>query len=317
MRKLVVSIVILLAVSALALTVAPGANAQAANVKVVSYSYYFDSAGYLDLVGEVQNVGSSTVANVTLYASITGSAGSSVQQYSQILATYLLPGDKSPFYIEIHSQTGTYGVWDGGAVADVTLTVANAPIVNQYQYQEVSISNKVSGNFNDVFWANGTLTNTGTQTAGKVAVLGTFYNSAGKVVAVGWSQITSTIAPGASTKFSTPAFDQNQSAVSQDQKIASYKLLVDLKSPIRTGASPTSYPTDPSSSANPVETVTPSSGVQSDNNQTTLIIIIVVVVAVALVAVVFLLRRHKLKEEGKTKPEQIVKPKRTTKRNKK
>jgi hypothetical protein len=35
------------------------------------------------------------------------------------------------------------------------------------------------------------------------------------------------------------------------------------------------------------------------------------------VAAVFLLRRHKLKEEAKNKPEQIVKLKRTTKRNRK
>ena len=43
---------------------------QPENIRIVSYTYYLDNAGFLDVVGQVQNVGSNTVDPVILTGSI-------------------------------------------------------------------------------------------------------------------------------------------------------------------------------------------------------------------------------------------------------
>ncbi len=48
---------------------------QTQNIKIVSYTYYIDNLGYLDVVGEVQNVGSNTVTSVILTGTVYSSDG--------------------------------------------------------------------------------------------------------------------------------------------------------------------------------------------------------------------------------------------------
>jgi hypothetical protein len=318
MKKIVACLVILLAFSPLVTFIAPEVHAETSDVKILSYNYYFDSIGYLDIVGEIQNIGSNTIANVTINSVVTGSSGVQVQQSDLSFGDNLLPGQKAPFYIEIHSQSGYIGTWDGGDITDISLSIANAPATSNYLYQDISISNQVHGNVNGVYWANGTITNTGSQTATRVLVYGTFYNSKGEVVAVGWSGVTQTLAPGASAQFTTPAYDRNQTEVSSEDKVASYSLLVQLLSPVLTGAAPTIYPTSNPTTSNPTGTTSssPTPNNNSANDQLLYAAIIVAVVIAAIIAAFVVLRKRKSKKEPQT-PAKPVKQQKSKRKNRK
>ncbi len=61
MRKSIIYFFVALTLVSLGLTLVPTVFSQTENIKIVSYSYYIDNLGYLDVVGEVQNVGPNTV----------------------------------------------------------------------------------------------------------------------------------------------------------------------------------------------------------------------------------------------------------------
>lgn len=66
MRKRSVLLFVLLTFVSLGLTLVPQVSSQPENIKVVDYSWYIDSLGYLVVVGEVQNVGPNTIDSVVL-----------------------------------------------------------------------------------------------------------------------------------------------------------------------------------------------------------------------------------------------------------
>src|ERR1035437_8173838 len=102
MKKPVVYFLVLIAICSLTLTLVPIAHSQTepTNVKVVSYSGYSDSLGLLVVVGEVQNVGLSTVSSVILTGTASSSDGGQVDSNSQVYVTDLIPNQKAPFYWE-------------------------------------------------------------------------------------------------------------------------------------------------------------------------------------------------------------------------
>ncbi len=107
MKKILVSFLILLAVCSLSLTLVPGAHSQTSNVKILSYSYYIDSAGYFDVVGEVQNTGSNTLSQVVLTGTVFSSDGTAQSNsYAQIgvermSVNYLAPAADSAFLYDL------------------------------------------------------------------------------------------------------------------------------------------------------------------------------------------------------------------------
>jgi hypothetical protein len=322
-----------------ALALAPRAYSQTnqtANVKIVSYSYYIDMSGYLDVVGEVQNVGSNTLTNLI----VTGSAyspdgtdqGDSYAPVGieQIAVTYLAPQQKAPFYMTFYtpnnSQTGS---WYAADISKVDLAVAMANATANYQYPDLkvtsdshSIGTTTTGNYPDkgAYWVYANVENTGSRTAENVTLLATFYNSTGNVVAVG-SSITpvSSILPSSTSSFKLGAFDLNQSLVSPPEKISSYSLLIHADGPVLQGAAPvnTPYPTSASSpSSNPTSTSTsgpsssqsnPSTSNQASGNSPTsflsptLIVIIIVIVIIAAIGTTLALRKSNTKQTTKEK----------------
>ena len=86
----------------------PSVKAAASEVKVLSYSYFTAPAnpvlaqnqGDIVVVGEVQNVGSNIVQNVTLGGTALNSAGNTIASSSMgVVWSYeMAPGQKAPFY---------------------------------------------------------------------------------------------------------------------------------------------------------------------------------------------------------------------------
>jgi hypothetical protein len=70
MKKSVLYVFIALTLVSLGLAIVPTVFSQTQNIKIVSYTYYLDNAGILDVVGQVQNVGSNAVDPVILTGTI-------------------------------------------------------------------------------------------------------------------------------------------------------------------------------------------------------------------------------------------------------
>ncbi len=307
MKKLYACIVVLLAVSTLIVTLTPNSSAATTDIEILSYSHYIDNLGNIVVVGEVQNTGINIINNVTLVGSITGSDGSQVSSGCIISAAQFLPGQKSSFYMEFNAQSTASQSWYGVDITSIDLSVYDAPVTSQYQYQDLVITSQQADPQEGVYWVNVGLKNDGSEIAKNIMVYGTFYNSSGAVVAVG--DIISPIqalAPEATTTIKVPAFDLNQSIIPSSQKISSFRLLVQVQEPLLTGSAPV---VDPSTT--PVQANPDSSG--SVDANVVYGAVIVVAVAAVLVAV-FLFKRRKPEENIEESASKAAKPKHTTRR---
>jgi hypothetical protein len=312
MKKNVIYFLVLLVVCSLSLTLVPGAfsQSQTQNVKVVSDSYYIDSLGYLVVVGEVQNIGSDTIASIMLTGIVTSPDGSQTNSYTTVWVSNLIPQQKAPFYMEFYPPQNSNS-WYLGYVSDISLTVAIANATSGYQYPDLTITSSSgsignSGDYSGAYVVNGIIQNTGTQAATNVTVVGTFFNSTGAVVGVGYTDyLTPTVLnPSKTTSFQIAAFDLNQTIVPASMKIYSYSLLVQTQEPILQGTAPlvTPYPS-PGGSQTPIATSSPSSasspgqGSQPNptgSSQSTQLIyaVVIVITIVAVAAALMLLKKR-------------------------
>jgi len=319
----------------LGLAIVSPVHGQVQNIKIVSYSYYVDTAGYLDVVGEVQNVGPNTVTSVILTGSIYSSDGTDQSDsYTQIGVDpnpiiYLNPQQYAPFYMNFFTpKSSADGTWLSVTVSNVKLTVVVANATQNYQYSDLKITSS-SGSIGTnsggvtpdkgVYWVNGNLQNTGSQTTQNVTVFGTFYNSTGNVVAVGYGAQIGSLAPSGTTSFKLGAFDLNQTGIPSSEKIASYKLFIGALNPVLQGTAPiiTPAPTDtssstpsssnsltnsPSSTSSPTTSSSTTSSPQSPGNNPanslnpTLIAIIVVIVVLVVIGSIILLKKRRPQE---------------------
>ena len=282
MKKSAVVSIVILSLFISSLMASPFSNGQTANIKVSNYTWYIDSAGLLDVAGEIENIGTSTVASVHLSAQMTTTTGSTQVTQTLAYAKDLLPNQKAPFYMSFYLQpdqaTGT-----SPTVANVEVAVTSAATTTSYLYQDIQVTSQQQsiGTTTDdkgVYWVTGTLQNKGTQTAKEVRILGTFYDKAGRVIAVGGytdtEPLSASLAPGASVNFKFGAYDTNETGIAQDKLIASYALLVQLDSPELTGTAPqiTPAPTifgtiPPSGTTVPSSAPTATPGQTGNNNQ--------------------------------------------------
>ncbi len=324
MKKSVIYTLILLSLFALSLTIVPSAHSQTLTIKATNYTWYIDSSGFLDVVGEIENVGTSTFTSVILTAKMTTTTGGTQTTQAMAFVNDMLPNQKAPFYMTFVLQADqTTGILP--SVANVEVSVTQAATTTNYLYQDVKVisqQNSIDTTTDNkgVYWVTGTVQNTGTQTATGVRVLGTFYDSNGKVIAYGGydgqDPLSTSLAPSAKADFKFGAYDYNQTIVPSEKRIASYVILVQVAGPILSGTAPqitpgptssaTSSPsvtTAPSSSASPTNgpttTTQPS---QTSSNQTPtntstpswlIPAIIVIVIAAAIAAVVLALKRRK------------------------
>ena len=312
MRKSIVYFFVVLTLLSLGLILVPRAFSQTQDIKIVSYSYYIDSLGYLDVVGEVQNVGSNTVNPVVLTGSIYSSSGVDMGDSGcQVWVSYLEPGQEAPFYMEFQPPSST-GIWELQDISKVGLAVYEADATSSYQYPDLKITSNsafinTTGDNNGAYTVTGIIQNTGSQTATNITVVGAFFNSTGTVVAVGYTNyLTPTsLAPSAKVSFEIGAFDLNQSQVPSSEKITSYSLLVQTELPIRQGTAPIVTP-NPGSSSSPNSTSSPSptqKTVNSNGSSNTVAIyaIVIVIVILAIAGALLVLSKRKPHETVKAK----------------
>lgn len=278
MKKISACLLVLLAVCSLSLTLVPITLSQSEtqNVRIVDYSYYIDSLGYLAVVGEIQNTGTDTIASALLTGVATTSDGLQQNSFTQAWVSDLTPQQKAPFYMDFYPPQGQNG-WFLGDISAISLTVAVANATLEYQYPDLTITSSkgsigTSGDFNGAYVVNGAIKNTGTQAATNLTVVGTFYNSTGNVVGVGYTNyLTPTVLePSATTSFQIAAFDLNQSEVPNNLKITSYSLLVQTQAPILQETAPqaTPYTGSGSGSQTPTSTNSQSSTTSPSNTST-------------------------------------------------
>lgn len=340
MKKSIIYICVAIILVSLSLALVPIAKSQEEqqNIKILSYTYYIDNAGILDVVGEVQNIGPNPLKLVEIQGTVYADGADQGDSYAQIgievfPITYLSTGAKAPFYMSFYEPTEyPQAGWTAfNSPPTVTLSVLSANATANYVYPDLSIvsssgsigtdpGNSITGGTTGdkgVYWVSGTIKNTGSQTAQNITIYGTFYNSTGNVVAVGDSFSTvPTLSPSESYSFKFGAFDLNQTQMSSSMKIKSYSLTYTVLNPILEGATPVVTPYESSNSNSPTSSDSSSSSSdsssQSGTNTTTskafdptfIAIIVVVIIVVAIGAVVALKRQNKANLTTKEKLKQ-------------
>ena len=241
-------------------------------VKIISYTYYIDALGILDVAGEVQNVATNPTTpldQIEIIADVYSptSATSIATGYAQVYTIYLLPQQKAPFFMQIYSPTnGQAGSWGSQQISNVTVLLAQAVPTNTYDYQNMTVVNSSPyiGNTMDdqgVYWVSGTIQNTGTETVTNATVVATFYNSTMGCVGAGYTDTLTpyTLNPGDQTTFKVGATDLNES-VSSSPRIASYSLQVNVIEPTYNATDSSPAPTAVSSTPVTVSSVPTESG---------------------------------------------------------
>jgi hypothetical protein len=294
----------------LGLTAVPKVSSQPENIKILSYGWYVDSIPYVDVVGEVQNVGPNTIDTVVLSGVIYTPDGEAVA-YSYpttVFVKYLVPQQKAPFYMEFPPEVSVTGdlSWLSLGVDHVDFTVNAAAVTSNYQYPDLTVTSSSGGTDSEgVYWVTGTVQNTGTQTATNVYVIGTFYNATGTVIAMGYTDALTpaSLSPSSTTSFKVGAFDLNQTIVPSNLKIDHYSLLIQVEKPVLTGTAPTLTPTPPSTTPTPPSDNTPTPGDGNPNFLGTeaIYVIVAVIVIIGLAVTVLMLRKTKPQEKAQTK----------------
>lgn len=317
MRKGIVYILItLLSLSCLSFALIPRASSQTVetqNVKILGYSYYIDNEGLLDVIGQIQNVGNTTINQVVLTGALMADNEEITDSVTQAFVNYLLPQQKAPFYMEFSPPSSLNGDWESVVTASdfaIDLNVVSANATNNYQYQGLTITTATGsvgtvasgddGQLAGAYMVNGIVKNTGNQPAENITIVGTFFNSTGNVIATGYTDYLTPMVldPGDIANFMVAAFDLNQTIVPTSLQITSYELLVQTQLPILnsttpptpqadvTGTTGSSSSSSTSSNSNSGSSSTSTQGANTHSKgigvSTELVITIVAVVVVAL-----------------------------------
>ena len=298
MKKSSVYLFVVLAFVSLGLTVVPTAFCQASqaqNLKVISYSYYFAN-GNLIVVGVVQNNGSNTITNAYITGSVIDSKGvDQADSASQLLVQYITPQGESPFYMTFNNgpNSAPDGTWGTVVISNVDFSLASSNATSNYQYPGLQITKESgsvsnSGSYAGAYMVNFTIKNTGSQTAQNIWVVGTFYNSTGTVIGIGYTPFLTpaSLAPSQTVSYFINALDLNQQQVPQALIITSYTLTVQSAEPVVQGSPP------PISTNSPPSTPQ-STGSNGSTNKTEIYAIVAVVVILVVAGTVLALRKRK------------------------
>ena len=317
MRKNSIYFLVLLIVLSLGLTLVQQVLSQPENIKVQNYSWYVDSEGYFNFVGEVQNTGPNTIESVILEGIITTVDGN--QTYSNPTYVYvncLVPQQKAPFYIELPSPQTDDLSWLSMAVDHIDFTVLSANVTSDYLYPYVTVKSSSGGvDEEGIYWVSGSVQNIGSQTASTIRVIGTFYNASGIVVAAGHTDHLTpvSLSPSSVAPFKVSAFNLNETLVSSAQKISSYSLLVQVKDPLQSGTPPSLPPTDPTPTSSSSDGTPSSSDTTTQSApiapETQIIAVVVVVILVVVGTILVLNKRKAIAQAPKKRKSQTRKNK--------
>jgi len=322
MKKTPVCIMFMLAIYSLGSVLVPIVLSQVSetqNIQIGNQSWHIDSLGNLVVVGQVQNIGPDVIEQVILTGTASTQNGLQSVSYTSVYVAQLLPQQKAPFDIDFQPPQGSNGWY---SVGNINLSVAIANSTSSHQYPDLKITSSsasvgTTGDYNGAYLVTGKIQNTGTQAATNLTVVGTFFNSTGAVVGVGYTNYLEprTLNPSESLSFQIAAFDLNQSDVPTRLKITSYSLLIQTQGPLLQGTPPiaTPYTTSNTGSQNPT--------ISNSDNSSISPLVCVVVLAIILIAVVgtflILRRRRKSVSVPGVKPTKPVYQPKSSRRNRK
>jgi hypothetical protein len=157
--------------------------AAAPSAVIQNDSAFISSLGWYNIVGEVKNTGNVTLQYIYATATLKDSAGivvDSVQGAATV--TYLPPNEKAPFEITDSDPAKS------ARVASYTLRLSYAPIDTNPHPFNLIVQN-VGSSKNNLGWLEivGEVNNTGSSNSEFTRVIGTFYDSQGKVVDTGYT----------------------------------------------------------------------------------------------------------------------------------
>ena len=291
MKKILAIIIIAaLALAAFAL-LAGNVKAQSSAVTVTTYSQYVAPSseiiavapGDLIVVGEVRNIGTSVVGNVTVQGTALGANGQTLAiTSSQAFVYYMSPGQKAPFYLDFTAQSSsTQDLSWVPSVSQVIVTVTSVQDVGKSQYKDLNVDFDM--NYTDdsgLYVVRGTIVNNGSTVVEDPWVVTTFYDASGTVVGLNYTNfLTTTLSPNGGVLFFAVPADNDTQVTS---KITGYSFQID-------SLTLTDTPT-----YSPTSTPTPSGSTSSAGQIPILpIVIVIVLVVVALVALMLFRSRKK------------------------
>ena len=278
----------------------PIVRASASEAQVLTYSWYVapqksvlaQSPSDLVVVGEIQNVGTNIMQNVTLAGTAYNFAGQVLASAEgQALLYEIMPQQKAPFFIDFNSTTGINQSLNWVTqVANVTVSVLSVTdtTINPYSGLTISSSTHLFNGSNGLIIA-GDVDNEGNKTAGAVWVVTTFYNTKGIVVALNYTRYLSySLQPGKMVPFYASPSD----AVALSSKITNYTFLIDSL-PLTTS----DYTTNSTSRSTSSPSGTPSTSAgQGQLSLTTILALgagVAIIVALAIVDLSLIARRKK------------------------
>ncbi len=289
MKKTITAIILAaLILAAFPILIVPNAKASAAEANVVSYSYYTASAnsllaakaGDLVVVGEIQNVGSNIIQNVTLTGTAYNSNGTELGTGQGTAFVYeTIPNGRAPFSIDIAPQSSSTSQIAASSVGSVTVTVLSVTdtVVPPYSGFKVPATPTAFNN-SGVYTTVGTIVNNGSQTLGYIWVVTTFYNNAHTVVGLNFTNYVNTplapLSPGHATRWVATPIDNTMDL---SNEIASSSYVIDSM---------------PYSTSTSTATPTPTGSGSSSPFPTLPVVVVVVVVVVAVVALMLLRKRQ-------------------------
>jgi hypothetical protein len=290
-KTIAVLIIIALILPALSVFIASSVKAQGSTseAQVISYRSYAapsntvlaTAAGDLIVVGEVQNVGSNVISNITVQGVGLSSTGQTLATVvTQAFVYDMLPGQKAPFYLDLNADSTAQGQNLASSVSSFNISVTSVTDTFERQYTGLKIPDTGLSGILDpttgIYTAVGTIVNNGSQTTGKVWAVVSFYDSAGKLLSFNFTNfLADSLRPNDATRFLAVPVDDT----------------ADLSNQIVTSTATIDSITSQSSSGQPTSspTATPSG---SNAQFPWLPVIVVVVIVVGAVAALFLLRRR-------------------------
>jgi cell division septation protein DedD len=309
LKKITVTILlVILTLSALSLTATftPAKAAEYDNVQVVSYSWYTYppstyTTGDIIVVGEIQNVGTTTLDVVYVQALVyTDDGQAQAEKEVQVFGEDILPQQKAPFYMDVYDADAFDGNMSWMYMVDhIEFSILYAGNTTDQQFaglQIVTSSSSIDESLGNVFTVTGLIENSGTEPSpNRVWVVTTFYDDTGTVVGVN-KPATPYIQTAMSPGETMPFIAQPQDYAQIERQITSYSVSIQSREQVTITPSPS-----PSSSATATASPTSSSSspTQSPESQQSspssdwIYIVAVAVVVVIIVAGMLVVSKRK------------------------
>jgi hypothetical protein len=322
-KTITIILVFMCATASLLFAFSPATQAQTSNpnvanysLKVLSYSWYTSpTTGYLTVVGELQNNSTDIISVAKIFGTAYSTDGQAqaTNAISTIFANEveMLPNQTAPFYMQFTPEFSNWGnlTWvtsPGIQRIDFRyyLLKSNSTTATSYQDLRVMGANSyidASGNYT----ITGIVWNSGDSYPEYAWVVASFYDSVGKVVAIGASNYIRYLAPEDSKQFTLIPLEPTAAMATT---IASYNVQALAKGTMNAPiASPSTSPSasstpSTSSSPNPTSSTSTQPSEEPDDNEESGLpmkyvyaIIAAVVIAVVVIVLALVVRGRKAK----------------------